>query len=210
MKLDAKNDPAIRGFENWVKDELHGKRTEQPSTTQTSENVWPFCAKDEHHHCAGEAQLTRKGPPSRCGCSCHEYGPPAPRAGDRERVILNSDLVVRPMPKTLLKTKCLLATDDGWPVAEFYREEEAEGIAHEHNQHSTLVAQQDRLSLAAYRAVTRMADLSRWLEKNDARVLGEIVAECLADLSVAIPAEQVTTIEQSVKNAGEDDNETNL
>lgn len=78
-------------------------------------------------------------------CSQLSNKPPAPRAGERERVILNSDLVVRPMPNTLLKTKCLLATDDGWPVAEFYREEEAEGIAHEHNQHATLVAQREQL-----------------------------------------------------------------
>lgn len=39
MKLDAKNDPAIREFENWVKDELHGERTEQSSTTEASDTA---------------------------------------------------------------------------------------------------------------------------------------------------------------------------
>jgi hypothetical protein len=71
-----------------------------------------------------------------------------------------------------------------------------EQFAHEHNQHATLIEQRERLSRAAYQAIIRMEDLPRWLEKNDAPVLGQVVAECLADLSVAIPAELLATIEQ--------------
>lgn len=62
----------------------HKPHHEQPASATGSE-LWPFCAKGEHEHCAGEAQLTRKGPPSRCGCTCHEQRPASEAQGTTER-----------------------------------------------------------------------------------------------------------------------------
>lgn len=65
------------------------------------------------------------------------------------------------------------------------------------NQHTTLVEQRDLLVRAAKNVVERLQDLPRFLEKNDSQALATITAECLADLAVAIPADNaLATVEQ--------------
>ena len=84
-----------------------------------------------------------------------------------------------------------IATADG--------EDEARVIVEALNateQHSTLIAQRERLAQAAQSVVERLKDLPRYLEKNDSLALASITAEALADLAAAIPADVITTSEQ--------------
>lgn len=72
---------------------------------------------------------------------------------------------------------------------------------HQGTVNATTTADLSRLVKAARRAIERLDHLPRWLRKNDAGVLGGLLAECLADLAAAIPAETAEQKQRSYSPA---------
>lgn len=144
MKLDAKNDPAIREFENWVKDELHGTRTEQSSSTQAGEfdKIFGDMMRPDYPCTCDDCGMEGTNE-SMKDHTCNE--PPAPRAGEREHVEwyyikwYEVDLKAYPQePKFAIEQSETL-------LAVVLEEETAAKIIADHNQHATLVEQRERL-----------------------------------------------------------------
>lgn len=149
-----------------------------------------------------------------CEHTEHNDAPAAPERGDAISVPLATEQnvwrVVKTIPERPTSDAVLqISNDDGLRLP-WHRQELLEVIARYANgypkaakalneykqQHSTLIAQQERLIQAAQSVVERLRDLPRYLEKNDSAALASITAEALADLAAAIPAKAITTSEQ--------------
>lgn len=164
-------------------------------------------AEDDYDIDQGRIQFQEELTDAMIRAGAREIEPPALRAGQGDWTLskpLTNQILADDLRRGVLATS-IYGIDIPEDAADrihfgavivFGNDERAAQIVTEHNQHATMIEQREQLSRAAYRAITRMEDLSRYLEKNDASTLGGIVAECLADLSVAIPAELLATIEQ--------------
>lgn len=144
---------------------------EQPASETTKAEVWTFCARGQHEHCTGEAQLTRTGPPSKCGCNCHEHhdAPAAPERSEWQVVSVNP---ARPSSDVRLVDEkgnriLLLASAQRGLLEQF---------ATEHNGFTKYQA-------IALRVRERLADFPRFLKENHSHALGKIVSECLTELA---------------------------
>lgn len=139
MKLDASNNPAIRDFENYVKDELYGSKPsshEQPASAAGSERrLSTRCDNAQHERClyAGE-----------CECECHNQpAPTAPETGEEWRIDeagpRKGRVVIRDEKDRLSVYVLYGAFDQCEPVSIAGAVERAEQIVKEHNSHQLLI-----------------------------------------------------------------------